>query len=30
MYGKPAMNCFKYQVFLYNGSEAVIYIKVLL
>jgi hypothetical protein len=29
MYGKTAMNCFKYQVYLY-GSEAIIYIKALL
>ncbi len=29
MCGKPAMNCFKYQVYLY-GSEAIIYIKALL
>jgi hypothetical protein len=29
MYGKPAMTCFKYQVFLY-GSEAIIYLNVML
>jgi hypothetical protein len=25
MYGKPAMTCFKYQVYLY-GSEAITYV----
>jgi hypothetical protein len=25
MYGKPAMTCFKYQVYLY-GSEAITYL----
>jgi hypothetical protein len=27
MYGKPAMTCFKYQVYLY-GSEAITYLSV--
>ncbi len=29
MYGKPAMTCFKYQVYLY-GSEAITYLRALL
>jgi hypothetical protein len=29
MYGKPAMTCFKYQVYLY-GSEAIIYLSAIL
>jgi hypothetical protein len=29
MYGKPAMTCFKYQVYLY-GSEAITYLNALL
>ncbi len=29
MYGKPAMTCFKYQVYLY-GSEAITYLSALL
>jgi hypothetical protein len=29
MYGKPAMTCFKYQVYLY-GSEAIIYFNAIL
>jgi hypothetical protein len=29
MYGKPAMTCFKYQVYLY-GSEATTYLSTIL
>jgi hypothetical protein len=29
MYGKPAMTCFKYQVYLY-GSEAITYVSTIL
>jgi hypothetical protein len=29
MYGKPAMTCFKYQVYLY-GSEAITYLNTIL
>jgi hypothetical protein len=29
MYGKPAMTCFKYQVYLY-GSEAITYLSAIL
>jgi hypothetical protein len=29
MYGKPAMTCFKYQVYLYN-SKAIIYVSAIL
>jgi hypothetical protein len=29
MYGKPAMTCFKYQVFLY-GSEAITHLRAIL
>jgi len=29
MYGKPAMACFKYKVYLY-GSEAITYLKTIL
>ena len=29
MYGKPAMTCFKYQVYLY-GSEAITYLNAIL
>jgi hypothetical protein len=30
MYGKPAMTCFKYQVYLYGGSEAITYLTAIL